>query len=199
MSEEKTNFEKSLIMVAKELERLSRIRESRMEFEREMSSAPSGRPQPFKCSSSLPEASQNCDLELTCESDASYDVEEVRYQNFLARNRITSRSNVIKTLVYRVPESAYVVKRTQVYVDEPNEQKQDEKPADTTNPVSSDKKPQIKSSNISLNESQTKSVRICYREYSYKSFGLLHEIIRRKINNKRIKSHQQRTSKRKKT
>lgn len=168
MSEEKSNFEKSLIMVAKELERLSRIRESRMEFEREMSSAPSGRPQPFKCSlSSLPEASQNCDLELTCESDASYDVEEVRYQNFLARNRITSRSNVIKTLVYRVPESAYVVKRTQVYVDEPNDQKQDEKPTDTTISVSSEKKPQIKSSNnLSLNESQTKSVRIFYRKYS---------------------------------
>lgn len=112
-----TPFEQRLMLVAKELERFNQIRQSRDEFMQEMSAAPEGRPKSFKSSENRQPDDESCDLEMACEIDTAYDVDEVRYQNFLARNRITSRSNVIKTLVYRVPESAYVVKKIQVFVD----------------------------------------------------------------------------------
>lgn len=114
--EEKTDFEKRLLGVAKELERLERMRQFKLEFEQEMAAA-KRKPKTLKPTTTTG-SSGDTSLQIECFDDPSYSVDDVRHANFVARNRARARSNanVIKTLVYRVPEVAYVVKKTRVLV-----------------------------------------------------------------------------------
>ncbi len=59
------------------------------------------------------ESSQIIDLHMEVFEDKDYDIEEVKFWNFISKSK-GSKPNVIRTLVYKVPESNYVVKQCQV-------------------------------------------------------------------------------------
>ena len=45
--------------------------------------------------------------------DKDYDIEEIKFWNFMFKNK-NIKPTIIRTVVYKVPESQYVVKKCQV-------------------------------------------------------------------------------------
>ena len=57
-----------------------------------------------------PEPEAAVDLNMEVFEDKDYDIEEVRFWNFISKSK-GAKPNLIRTYVYKVPESTYVVKR----------------------------------------------------------------------------------------
>ncbi len=70
-------------------------------------------------------AGPECDLHMHVHEDTDYDIEEIRFWNFISSKSKNapgslhqSKSNhIVRTLVYKVPESTYVVKQVPVYLE----------------------------------------------------------------------------------
>lgn len=114
MNVEKSSFEKNLQLVAKELDKLVKIREQKRKFDQEMSAAPvAQKVELLKC---VNQSNTTESLVMDCYDDPEYDIEEVRFWNFMSRNKTNTKPSLIKTLVYRVPETAYVTKKSRVTI-----------------------------------------------------------------------------------
>jgi hypothetical protein len=50
--------------------------------------------------------------------DKDYDIEEVKFWNFISKNK-GLKPSVIRTVVYKHPESSYVVKKVPVHLSKP--------------------------------------------------------------------------------
>jgi hypothetical protein len=48
--------------------------------------------------------------------DKEYDIEEVKYLNFMSKYRGYSKPAIVRTIVYKHPESSYIVKKCPVYL-----------------------------------------------------------------------------------
>ena len=56
------------------------------------------------------ESETSIDLNMEVFEDKDYDIEEVKFWNFISKSK-GAKPNLIRTYVYKVPESTYVVKR----------------------------------------------------------------------------------------
>jgi hypothetical protein len=57
-------------------------------------------------------------LKMTVFEDKDYDIEEVKFWNFISKNK-GIKPSVIRTVVYKYPETSYVVKKIPVYLPKP--------------------------------------------------------------------------------
>ena len=53
------------------------------------------------------------DLQMEVYEDKEYDIEEVKFWNFISKSK-GRKSNVIRTLIYKVPKETYVVRKSHV-------------------------------------------------------------------------------------
>ena len=58
-------------------------------------------------------------LRMHVYEDKEYDIEEVKFWNFISKNKGVKPS-IIRTVVYKCPESSYVVKKLPVYLPKPD-------------------------------------------------------------------------------
>ncbi|RNA10573.1 hypothetical protein BpHYR1_026486 [Brachionus plicatilis] len=117
-SEEK--FFKNLLPLAKQLETLRRTREFKIEFENEKPNFPFEKPKsPSELAdqSKKIQESENEDLKMQVYEDKDYDIEEIKFWNFVSKNK-GIKPNVIRTIVYKVPEASYIVRKVPVIVEE---------------------------------------------------------------------------------
>ena len=89
-----------------------RLKEFKQEFEAEASSPVKKRKEAHeeKKEETTDQSEQPIDLNMEVYEDKDYDIEEVRFWNFISRSK-GAKPNLIRTYVYKVPESTYVVKR----------------------------------------------------------------------------------------
>lgn len=114
-------FFKNLLPLAKQLDTLKRTREFKTEFENEKSNFPSKNleSQNFLTKKNEKNESddQNQDLVMQVYDDKDYDIEEIKFWNFVSKNK-GIKPNVIRTIVYKVPESSYIIKKIPIVVEE---------------------------------------------------------------------------------
>lgn len=125
-----TEFRSNLLPVAKELSTLMRVRQSIHQHEEEISLSRSLQSSSLGTSLSSEQSTSRVDdvsmnddayekddvlLKMEVYEDKDYDVDLVKCANFNAKIK-ELKSNVVKTLVYRVPESAYVIRRSQIVI-----------------------------------------------------------------------------------
>lgn len=107
-------FANNLLSAAKDLEKLIRCREFRNEFEQEKQNFP------LLKSDQPPLKSEEC-LKMEVYDDKDYDIEEIKFWNFISKNKGVKPS-IIRTIVYKVPESSYIVKKCPIIINEPETQ-----------------------------------------------------------------------------
>ena len=56
-------------------------------------------------------------LRMEVFDDKDYDIEEIKFWNFISKNKGTGKSNIVRTIVYKVPETSYVVKQYPIHVE----------------------------------------------------------------------------------
>lgn len=76
-------------------------------------------------------------LRMEVFEDKDYDIEEVKFWNFISKNK-GMKPSIIRTVVYKYPESSYVVKKMPVYLPKPD------KPICKNSPVKETDKKQVK-------------------------------------------------------
>lgn len=113
------NFVDQLLNVAKELKKLEEIRKSNQEFQSDVETL-AGKPFDTKSSSKQQESvvNEQQDLHMEVFDDKDYDVDEVRNANFAVARAKSLKSNIIRTFVYKVPASTYVVRKCQIIIKE---------------------------------------------------------------------------------
>lgn len=77
-------------------------------------------------------------LKMEVFEDKDYDIEEVKFWNFISKNK-GIKPSIIRTVVYKYPESSYIVKKTPVYLPKPEKVAKIESTtseADATQPIS---------------------------------------------------------------
>lgn len=57
-------------------------------------------------------------LKMEVFEDKDYDIEEVKFWNFISKNK-GIKPSIIRTVVYKYPETSYVVKKIPVYLPKP--------------------------------------------------------------------------------
>ena len=63
------------------------------------------------------EAINDESLKMEVYEDKDYDIEEIKFWNFMSKNKSHTKPSIVKTSVYKVPESQYVVREVTVIVD----------------------------------------------------------------------------------
>lgn len=63
------------------------------------------------------EAINDESLKMEVYEDKDYDIEEIKFWNFMSKNKSHTKPSIVKTSVYKVPESQYVVREITVIVD----------------------------------------------------------------------------------
>ena len=126
-TEKVSSFVNNLLAVTKELSRLTRSRECRKEFENDMkNSALNEKNCEMKDLSENTNENNNnqetASLKMEVYEDKDYDIEEIKFWNFITKNKST-KSNIIRTLVYTIPESNYTNSKTVIYIED--EKKED--------------------------------------------------------------------------
>jgi hypothetical protein len=56
-------------------------------------------------------------LQMDVFDDKDYDIEEIKFWNFISKNKGCGKSNIVRTIVYKVPETSYVVKQFPIHVE----------------------------------------------------------------------------------
>lgn len=134
-SKSEQNFFKNLLPLAKQLDTLRRTREFKIEFENEKSNFPPKNHENQDFLSNISEKNepdnQNEDLVMQVHDDKDYDIEEIKFWNFVSKNK-GIKPNVIRTVVYKVPESSYIVKKIPIVVEDIEVPEQKEKEDSST-------------------------------------------------------------------
>ena len=92
--------------------------EFQKEFENEISNFPLKQCTNEKTAQQTEEKTQNsndADLKMEVYEDQDYDIEEIKFWNFMSKNK-GMKPSIIRTAVYKVPETQYVVKKCEVTV-----------------------------------------------------------------------------------
>ena len=55
-------------------------------------------------------------LKMEVYEDKDYDIEEIKFWNFMAKNKSHTKPSIVKTSVYKVPESQYIVREVSVII-----------------------------------------------------------------------------------
>jgi len=95
-------------MVLNELKTQENIKKCRSEFE--MDNGLGGNEATFRCES---ESHECIELQMDSVDDKEYDIEEIKFWNFVAKNESAIKPTV-RTMVYKYPDSSYVVRKTRV-------------------------------------------------------------------------------------
>jgi hypothetical protein len=116
-------FVSNLLAVAKELEKLNQIRKFKKEFDEcygaELTSDNGATSSDQAMAQSTSSKDENkTDLTMNVQEEKTYDVDEIKNSNFQRVKSSMPKVNLIRTLVYKAPESSYVVKKCQVIVKE---------------------------------------------------------------------------------
>ena len=117
IQEESCSFVNSLLSVAKDIGRLTRSRECIQQYKNETEALNKNEENSQKLEQEQEDPVQNdrIDLQMDVIDDKDYDVEEIKFWNFISKNRGV-KPNVIRTIVYKVPESSYISRKCPVYV-----------------------------------------------------------------------------------
>lgn len=146
----------NLLQVAKELKKAEFVRNFKKEFENEISNEKMETDALVEKHSGE-EASQvgqeeTEGLRMEVFEDKDYDIEEVKFWNFISKNK-GMKPSIIRTVVYKYPESSYVVKKMPVYLPKPD------KPICKNSPVKETDKKQVKEpatlDSLSLEQTET--------------------------------------------
>lgn len=121
MTETSDSFVNSLLSVAKELKKIHEIREFRKEFENEIANqSVASSDREMKDSENNQNNQSSSDhqntLHMEVYEDKDYDIEEIKYWNFRSKLNKSVKSNTVRTIVYKVPESSYIVKKVYVKI-----------------------------------------------------------------------------------
>ena len=60
--------------------------------------------------------------------DQDYDIEEIKFWNFMSRNK-NIKPTIIRTVVYKVPESEYTVKKCQINISKKIDKNKENEPS----------------------------------------------------------------------
>lgn len=149
-SNSEDKFLKNLLPLAKQLDSLRRTREFKIEFENEKSNFPFKHPgyqnQFSKENEKSEPGEQNEDLKMQVYDDKDYDIEEIKFWNFVSKNK-GIKPNVIRTIVYKVPESSYIIRKVPVIVEELEEnptEKNESKSVEIKKDIQTNKKSESK-------------------------------------------------------
>jgi hypothetical protein len=114
---------KNLHLVSKELDQLKRVRECRKEFESDFENLK------YKVNEICmkeeksfielknEENANSSSLHMEVYEDKDYDIEEIKSWNFNSKNK-SIKQNIIRTHVYKYPESSYIVRQCTIHVQE---------------------------------------------------------------------------------
>ncbi|CAF0762855.1 unnamed protein product [Brachionus calyciflorus] len=120
---EKTFFN-NLVPLAREIQKLQQTREFIKEFENEKCNFPlkKSEDEEMKISNDRNEIEDDECLKMEVYDDKDYDIEEIKFWNFISKNK-GIKPSVIRTIVYKVPESSYIIRKIPIIIDEPDDTK----------------------------------------------------------------------------
>lgn len=115
MIDHEQQFVKNLLRVVKDLEAIQRSKRCREEF---LNSDSEQQERPCD-----PKNDSELELDMQVYDDPEYDVEEVRMEAFMNKMKSTASSlsqakpGIVRTLIFRAPESSYTVRKCPVFVE----------------------------------------------------------------------------------
>jgi hypothetical protein len=92
-------------------------KEFRSEFEIEKPNFPPIKDESLKMDTNEEVAKFDDYLKMEVYEDKDYDIEEIKFWNFMSKNKSQTKPSIVKTSVYKVPESQYVVREVSVIVE----------------------------------------------------------------------------------
>jgi len=92
------------------------LKEFRSEFEIEKPNFPPVKDESLKMDTNEEVATDDY-LKMEVYEDKDYDIEEIKFWNFMSKNKSQTKPSIVKTSVYKVPESQYVVREVSVIVE----------------------------------------------------------------------------------
>jgi hypothetical protein len=105
-----------LFSVARDLQRLKRSQQCAADFDSDVCNK-------FQKITEKFEDESISQLTMEAKEDSDYDIDEIRFWNFISKNKGV-KPNIIRTVVYKIPESTYVSRKCHTFINEKSPKKE---------------------------------------------------------------------------